>query len=136
MYIDYYDMAEKVILESHKNGFHAVEYEETERGCSLNNKIPGEPGFYAIYYKNNLMYLGTGSDIRYRIYRFVKEILGKSHSRENHSAAKKFRRYYGIEGLNDCRVGYFKWGTNKKDRESVEKILIRRLKPLLNKNKK
>jgi len=83
-----------------------------EDNCSL--KKPEYGGLYSLYlFKDNkpefCLYVGSSSsNIGYRIYRFVKELLNKSRDDENHPGAKKARNA-GIKITDDIRVMYFSW---------------------------
>jgi hypothetical protein len=89
-------------------------YDERERYVSL---FEG-PGLYLIYKKSDFnqyecIYAGTGN-IRYRIYRFMKELYDMSRDDETHSAAKKARRY-GVDKETTLYVRYITQG----ERDSI-----------------
>lgn len=61
-------------------------------------------GIYAIWEgypsRDNCLYVGgSTADVRYRLYRFVKELFGVSRSDEGHSAGKKCR-FQGVDPHN------------------------------------
>lgn len=106
--------------------------EEKQKGFHL------RPGFYVIYRghpedSGKAMYVGESeSSVGRRIGRFVKEVMNKSRADENHSAAKKWRTFFGSD-LSDCYVRIFdednQVGATHKE---IESELKRRLNPLLN----
>ena len=106
--------------------------EEKQSGFHL------KPGFYVIYKghpedSGEALYVGESEvSVGQRISRFVKEIMNKSRSDENHSAARKWRTYFGSE-LDDCYVRVFDEDIQSTvTHKEIESELKRRLNPLLN----
>ena len=94
-----HDVAEKIFDRILEKEFVEVVSDYTEKGVSLDVpmwQLPDTPGLYLIYHKGDFnqyecMYAGEGN-IRYRVYRFEKELADKSREDESHPAAKKVRR--------------------------------------------
>jgi hypothetical protein len=72
-------------------------YCQTENGEPISQTFLERPGLYAIFQKNEksgieCLYVGISHySVRYRLYRFVKELVGMSRQDENHPAAEKAR---------------------------------------------
>ena len=94
--------------------------------------------FYVIYkgYPDDFgipMYVGESmTSVGTRISRFVKEVMNNSRSDENHSAARKWRGYFGSD-LSECYVRVFEESAQFGGSHlEIEAELKRRLNPLLN----
>jgi hypothetical protein len=93
-------------------------------------------GFYTLYKNDKPIYVGYSMNekqgLSNRISRFVKEVLGNSNSKENHSAAKKYRFYYGTD-FSDLKLSVMKYPkVHNITAKEIEKSLIKKLKPILN----
>lgn len=98
----------------------------------------GKPGLYVIYkghpeHFGVPMYVGESEvSVGTRLSRFVKEAMNKSRLDENHSAAKKWRTFFGSD-LDDCYVRVFDEEIQSTvTHKEIESELKRRLNPLLN----
>lgn len=122
-----HDVAEEIYREMNRRGFVTVYGDETDKGVGLEFldekerkiSVPDTPGLYLIYKKGDFnqyecLYSGEGN-IRYRIYRFCKELMEKSRDDESHSAAKKARRYGKIDPKKELYVKYI----TQSERDSV-----------------
>lgn len=83
--------------------FKGIEFDLIDdRGIEVRDT--GGSGIYAIWEgypsRDNCRYVGgSTSDIRHRLYRFVKELFGVSRSDEGHAAGRKCR-YHGVDPHN------------------------------------
>jgi hypothetical protein len=117
-----HDVAEKIFDRLDEKEFVEVVSDTTETGVTLDipmTELPDTPGLYLIYHKGDFnqyecMYAGEGN-IRYRVYRFEKELADKSREDEGHSAAKKVRRTGFIRHGDPVYVKYI----TKAERDSV-----------------
>ena len=117
-----HDVAEKIYERLAEKEFVEVISDTTETGVSLDvsmRQLPDTPGLYLIYHKGDFnqyecMYAGEGN-IRYRVYRFEKELADKSREDENHPAARKVRRTGFIRHGDPIYVKYI----TKTERDSV-----------------
>ena len=113
---------------------------QTKMGFSLHSNfekapiLSDESGLYAIYRNDDLFYIGaTMNSIHQRIARFVKEVRGLSTWREDHAAAKKFRKLYGERDLDKLYISAIRIKPpHYMDIRSVEKELINIMKPIGN----
>jgi hypothetical protein len=93
-------------------------------------------GFYAIFKNKKCVYVGHSMNetqgLSNRIARFVKGVLGKCTFHENHSAATKYRFFYGedFSNLEIVIMPYTK--IPKGDALGIENSVIRILKPQFN----
>jgi hypothetical protein len=110
-----HDLAKEIFNHMSVKDFVIVSGEKTNKGVSLNvglDDLPNEAGNYLIYHKdlfnlNECVYSGESStDIRYRVYRFIKELADKSRPDEGHSAAKKIRQLELMKHDEDMLVRY------------------------------
>ena len=121
---------------------------DTEQGFTLTKEtglleekqkgFHGKSGLYVIYkgYPDDFgipMYVGESmTSVGTRISRFVKEVMNNSRSDENHSAARKWRGYFGSD-LSECYVRVFEESAQFGGSHlEIEAELKRRLNPLLN----
>lgn len=81
-----------------KEILHRIDFSETEKGVSTEislheDKVTfNKPGIYAIYNHDGCVYVGqTSESIIHRIYRFGKELAGKSRHDEGHPGARRAR---------------------------------------------
>ena len=117
-----HDVAEKIFERIVEKDFVEVISDTTETGVTLDipmTELPDTPGLYLIYNKGDFnqyecMYAGEGN-IRYRVYRFEKELADKSRDDENHPAAKKVRRTGFIRHGDPIYVKYI----TKAERDEV-----------------
>lgn len=117
-----HDVAKAVFNYIKDQDYVKVSSEKTDKGISLSvsmKQLPDTSGLYLIYYKDSFnqyecLYAGEGN-IRYRIYRFEKELADMSRLDEGHSAAKKLRRLGLIRHDDDIYVKYI----TKSERDSV-----------------
>lgn len=113
-----------------KQGYYLMEGSEQIIGVH-------KTGFYAFYKDGNCIYVGNSMNekqgISNRISRFVKEVQGNCNkNKERHSAAEKYRFVYGIN-FSDLKIILMKYPkVHKQMAESIEKELIRNLKPKFN----
>lgn len=69
-----------------------------------------EKGLYALYKENICLYVGKSHrSIQYRLYRFAKELLGRSRDDESHPAAKKARIDGFITADDTLLVKHVSW---------------------------
>jgi len=129
-----------LIKSSYRNGIKPISIEETEKGVSIkidngNLSLNDTPGVYAIFNENELIYIGgSSSSIRYRVYRFCKEILHKSRNDEGHSAGKKYRYFYGKK--YNLKLMYIPlYDYSSEEIKDIELTFIRRFNPKFNKRK-
>ncbi len=108
-----HDVAEKIFEKMEIQDYVIVSGDRTDKGVSLDvnmKSLPDVPGLYLIYNKDEFnqyecVYAGEGN-IRYRIYRFVKELADMSRDDEGHSAAKKIRLLGLIRYDDDIYIKY------------------------------
>lgn len=113
-----FDLAKEVYSSLERKELIRVTGEKTEKGVSLSvglDEIPQIAGNYLIYYKDSFnqyicVYAGESNSeeggLRYRIYRFVKELADMSRDDEGHSAAKKIRQLGLLRHDDDIYVRY------------------------------
>jgi hypothetical protein len=131
----YRDIAYKVINNFYKNGIHPISFTRTETGCTtiLDGYISEQlytRGIYTLFKSNTPIYVGSGN-IRYRLYRFGKEVLGKSHKQESHAAGKKYRWKFK-EDFTNLTMMFYEYDIPKKELEKIEKHVISIMKPIFN----
>jgi len=118
------DIANKIVLAAIKEDF--ITIKETDKGVTFFEKnffgthqqvsFFDTPGLYAIYKGKKCLYVGmTNYSVYNRIYRFQKELKGKSRGDENHPAAAKARKD-GLKTLHNTKMKFFPM-------ESVNKII-------------
>jgi hypothetical protein len=108
------------------------EYEEKH---SLYDKS----GVYSIYKDNMCLYVGESDRcIRYRLYRWSKELLDRSREDESHPAARR-ARLDGISADGIFKIKYVSWeeiennfGWHKNDLESIDEYIAYWLKSKYN----
>ena len=100
------DLARKIISKGMNAPFYRIRWQMTPKGisfdvwhedtleCDLAKAILKGSGIYSIYRKKNndmeCLYVGMSfSSMEYRIYRFFKELSGKSRPDEDHPGARK-----------------------------------------------
>ena len=117
-----HDVAREVFRRIEEKDFVKVSSVKTDKGVTLDvnmRELPDTPGLYLIYHRDSFnqyecLYAGEGN-IRYRIYRFEKELADMSREGEGHSAAKKLRRLGLIRHDDDIFVRYI----TQHERDSV-----------------
>lgn len=136
---EYFSIYEEIIF---KKKYTLTNFEATDYGCtfkawehvSYNNKnhiqqIPPSHFMQAgismismkIGEKEELLFVGMSTcDLRYRAYRFVKELLDMSRIDENHSGAEKFRQFSKLN-RNKIKELTFRFSPAIKD-ENMTKI--------------
>lgn len=100
-YLTYRDVARKLVTMGIHKPFYKLHLDDDNNiSYTLGNEKVSlnVPGFYVIYRKLEdkleALYAGySDSTISHRIYRFIKELQGRSRHDENHPAAKKARRH-------------------------------------------
>lgn len=134
------DIAHNLIRENTKR-YAVIPKMGTKQGFYLmenHNQISGvfTTGFYVFYKNKKCVYVGHSMNevqgTSNRIARFVKGVLGKCTSKENHSAATKYRFTYG-EDFSDLEVVIMPYPKiSKKEAIALEQKLIMILKPRFN----
>ena len=123
-----HDIAEELFKNIESKSFLKVRGAETDLGVGLTfiddkdrniSVSETETGLYLIYKKGDFnqyecLYAGAGN-IRYRIYRFIKELFDKSRDDESHSAAKKVRRLNLVSTNEELYVKYI----SQAERDSI-----------------
>ncbi len=121
-----HDIAEVICESIEKTAIIGVHSEKTDKGVSIkcfdekdnHVSLTDNPGLYLIYKKGDFnqyecIYSGSGN-IRYRVYRFMKELHDMSRDDETHPAAKKARRF-GLDRDGTMYVRYIEQG----ERDSI-----------------
>ena len=135
------DVAKFVLQNSEFNHkYRLIVSPKTKMGFSLHSNLDKAPalsdesGVYAIYRNDDLFYVGATTDsIHRRIARFVKEVRGLSTWKEDHPAAKKFRKQYGERDLDKLFISAIRIKVpNYINIMSVEREVIRMMKPIAN----
>ena len=117
-----HDVAEKIFERMLQKDFVVVSSDKTDRGVTLDvnmKELPDSSGLYLIYHKGDFnqyecIYAGEGN-IRYRVYRFEKELADMCRDDEGHSAAKKIRKIGFIRHDDPIYVKYI----TKAERDEV-----------------
>lgn len=108
------DVANKIVKQGLKEDF--ITIKETEKGIQfLVKNFFGDkqkvsffdmPGLYAIYKGKKCLYVGmTNHSVYNRVYRFQKELKGKSRDDEGHPGAVKARED-GLTTLNNAKIKF------------------------------
>ena len=108
-----HDLAKELFSLIESKEFVVVSGDKTDKGVTLDvdmKHLPDVPGSYLIYSKDTFnqyecIYAGEGN-LRYRIYRFIKELADMSRDDEGHSAAKKIRLLGLLKHDDDIHVKY------------------------------
>lgn len=110
-----HDLAKEIYKYIEEKDVVTIYGSKTNKGVSLNTtmqELPESDGIYVIYYKDSFnqlvpAYAGqSDGHIRYRVYRFVKELAGKSRPDETHPGARLLRRLGIMKHDDDIYVKY------------------------------
>lgn len=124
------DVAMKIIKGGLKRNF--ITIKETPKGVRFvgtnmfgtRDKVSlfDTPGLYVIYKGKRCLYVGlTHTSVYNRIYRFQKQLKGRSRGDESHPAAEKARKD-GLKSLHNTKMKFFPMKSVKKIIEQVCEI--------------
>jgi hypothetical protein len=130
------DFVPLLMHELNNEDFHNVYVKEnTDHGFSTTVKLPSQ-GIYIIYKNKQPIYIGCSTNsIHTRIGRFIAGVRGTERIDENHSAAYKYIEVFGqdLTGVSIKAVSLRPSDLpDYLNVESIERMLILKLKPLFN----
>lgn len=136
-----------LVKSAYKRGIIDIEPNpETDGGFTAFNRKDGSivkglsnyHGVYAIFKDDQLTYIGlTGSSLRNRISRYIKEVKDVSHKDETHPGGKKHRYHFGKDATSGLSMMFFSLPDLPRFyQEEIEEKMINRFHPLFNKRGK
>ena len=91
----------------------------------LVESIPSECGVYCIRYEAKIIYIGASKNMRWRLFSHFKELMTKTHSN------KSLEKFFYENDFNLFKTEVLEF-CSEKDKLSLERLYIKKLKPLFN----